>query len=280
MKQVSHSEITTYLDCQKKWDLIYNQHQKVDNLHFQFGSMGHKVLETKVIPDEIMFPELKEAFEISSWNDYFCQIFKELEDRFKDYEVIARELPVESEELKGVIDVVWRNRNDGRLLITDYKFSTSNKTIMDISIDEQMYIYAYLYSQQTGESLDNIDIGYISIPKCQYTEPRVLKNGMISKDKSQKTTYNMYLETIKKFNLNVEDYADVLDELKDKHMLTIVLSPLNRETLIKILTNINNVMIDMNKGYILEKFSYQCNKCDFVQYCKYGKQIRKISDTD
>lgn len=279
MKQVSHSEITTYLDCQKKWDLIYRQHQKIDNVHFQFGSMGHKVLETRVIPDELMYPELKDAFEITSWNEYFNQIFRELDEYFKDYDVIARELPVESPELKGVIDVVWRNKTNGRLLITDYKFSTSNKTIMDISIDEQMYIYAYLYSQQTGESLDNIDIGYISIPKVQFSEPRVLKNGTISKDKSQKTTYELYVKTIERLGLDVKDYEDVLSDLKDKHMLTIVIDSINKDTLIKIITNIAFVIDDMQKGYVLEKFSYMCSKCDFVQYCKYGKSL-KISDTD
>lgn len=279
MKQVSHSEITTYLDCQKKWDLIYRQHQKIDNIHFQFGSMGHKVLETRVIPDELMYPELKEAFEILSWKEYFNHIFEELDNYFKDYEVIARELPVESPDLKGVIDVVWKNKNTGRILITDYKFSTSNKTIMDISIDEQMYIYAYLYSQQTGISLDNIDIGYISIPKAQFSEPRVLKNGAISKDKSQKTTYELYLKTIERLGLDVKDYEDILLDLKDKHMLNIVIDSINKDTLVKIITNIAFVIDDMQKGYVLEKFSYMCSKCDFVQYCKYGKPI-KTSDTD
>ena len=59
---VSHSEITTYLDCQKKWELQYIKGLKVDNIHLQFGSMGHKVLETRVIPDESLYPELKDKF--------------------------------------------------------------------------------------------------------------------------------------------------------------------------------------------------------------------------
>ena len=279
MKQISHSEITTYLDCQKKWDLIYRQHQKVDNIHFQFGSMGHKVLETRVIPDEMMYPELKEAFEITSWTDYFNQIFNEIDSYFVDYTLIARELPVESPELKGVIDAVWINNKTGKYLITDYKFSTSNKTVSDITIDEQMYIYAYLYSKMNNISLDDIDIGYVSIPKCQYSEPRVLKNGQLSKDKSQKTTYDMYKHAIQKYGLNESDYEDVLSELSGKTMVHIVQSSINRDTLVKIITNIAFVIDDMQKGYVLEKFSYMCSKCDFVQYCKYGKPI-KTSDTD
>ena len=79
-RQVSHSEITTYLDCQKKWELQYLKGLKVDNIHFQFGSMGHEVLEKRIIPDENLYPELKEAFNITSWKNYFEAIFKELDD--------------------------------------------------------------------------------------------------------------------------------------------------------------------------------------------------------
>ena len=125
---VSHSEITTYLDCQKKWDLIYNKGLKVDNIHLQFGSMGHEVLETRLIPDEGLYPELKEAFGIDSWENYFTTIFNELDETFKNYEVLHKEYRVENEYLKGVIDVVWKNKITGKVLITDYKFSTKKQT--------------------------------------------------------------------------------------------------------------------------------------------------------
>jgi len=87
------------------------------------------------------------------------------------------------------------------------------------------------------------------------------------------------LDTIKRLNLNISDYDDVLSDLKDKHMLTIVTDSINKDTLIKIITNIAFVIDDMQKGYVLEKFSYMCSKCDFVQYCKYGKSL-KISDNE
>ena len=31
----------------------------------------------------------------------------------------------------------------------------------------------------------------------------------------------------------------------------------------------------MQKPYILEKNSYMCTKCDFYEYCKLGKEIKK-----
>ena len=40
------------------------------------------------------------------------------------------------------------------------------------------------------------------------------------------------------------------------------------------MTNIDNVILDMEKGYVLEKCAFQCKYCDFLQYCKYGKEIK------
>ena len=273
-RQVSHSEITTYLDCQKKWDLIYNKGLTIDNVHLQFGSMGHKVLETREIPDEMLYPELKEAFGIQSWKNYFTTILNELDEYFKDYEVLHKEYRVENEYIKGVIDVVWRHKTTGRILITDYKFSTKNKGLEDILLDEQMYLYAMVYGTNNNLSIDDIDIGYINIPKCEMTKPRVLKNGTLSKDKAQNTTYNMYVESINELGLNISDYEDILSELTNKTMINVAISQMNRDMMMRIAENVDHVIRDMEKGYVLEKCAFQCKYCDFLQYCKYGKEIK------
>lgn len=274
MKKVSHSEITTYLDCQKKWELQYKKGLKVDNVHFQFGSMGHKTLETRIIPDETLYPELKDAFNISSWSNYFTPIFKELDEYFKDYEILYKEYEVETEDVKGIIDVVWKNKSTGRILITDYKFSNSDKGQEDILLDEQMYIYAVAFAVKNNILLTDIDIGYISIPKSELDKPRVLKNGQLSKDKAQNTTYNKYLETIYELGLNVDDYEDILSDISGRTLLTIALSPINLDMATRIMKNIDNTIKDMQKGYVLEKCSFMCKKCDYLQYCKYGKEIK------
>ena len=273
-RQVSHSEITTYLDCQKKWDLIYNKGLTIDNVHLQFGSMGHKVLETREIPDEMLYPELKEEFGIQSWKNYFTTIFNELDEYFKDYEVLHKEYRVENEDIKGVIDVVWRHKTTGRILITDYKFSTKNKGLEDILLDEQMYLYAMVYGTNNNLSIDDIDIGYINIPKCEMTKPRVLKNGTLSKDKAQNTTYDLYVESINELGLNISDYEDILSELTNKTMINVAISQMNRDMMIRIAENVDHVIRDMEKGYVLEKCAFQCKYCDFLQYCKYGKEIK------
>ena len=275
MRQVSHSEITTYLDCQKKWELIYQKKLKIDNVHLRFGSMGHEVLETRILPDESLYPELKETFNISSWENYFNPIFKELDDYFESYEVLHREYRIETPSMKGVIDVVWKNKETGRILITDYKFSNTDKGQEDILLDEQMYIYAVVYAHLNGLSLEDIDIGYINIPKCEMNKPRVLKSGQLSKDKAQNVTYNKYVETIQELGLNKADYEDFLAEISGRTLLSISISPINEEMAVRIMTNIDNVIKDMDKGYVLEKCTYQCKRCEFLQYCKYGKEIKK-----
>ena len=275
MRQVSHSEITTYLDCQKKWELQYLKGLRVDNVHLQFGSMGHSVLETRLIPDESLYPELKSAFGISSWKDYFEPIFEEIDEYFKDYEILHKEYRVETENIKGVIDVVWKHKESGKVLITDYKFSNTDKGQEDILLDEQMYIYAVVYAHLNGLQLEDIEIGYVNIPKCEMDKPRILKSGQLSKDKAQKTTYKKYVETIEQLNLNIADYEDFLIEIKDKRLLSISQSPINRDMAVRIMTNIDNTIRDMDKGYVLEKCTFMCKKCDFLQYCKYGKEIKK-----
>lgn len=273
-RQISHSEITTYLDCQKKWDLVYNKGLKIDNVHLRFGSMGHEVLETREIPDEMLYPELKEEFGIQSWKNYFTTILNELDEYFKDYEVLHKEYRIENEQIKGVIDVVWRHKTTGRILITDYKFSTKNKGLEDILLDEQMYLYAMVYGLQNKLSIDDIDIGYVNIPKCEMIKPRVLKNGTLSKDKAQNTTYNLYVESINELGLNISDYEDILNELTNKTMINVAISQMNRDMMMRIAENVDNVIKDMEKKYVLEKCTFQCKYCDFLQYCKYGKEIK------
>ena len=273
-RQVSHSEISTYLDCQKKWELQYLKGLRVDNVHFQFGTMGHAVLETGNIPDETLYPNLKEQFGINSWQNYFNLILNEIKEYFADYVVLHKEYRIETEDIKGVIDVVLQHKETGKILIADYKFSNSEKGYEDILLDEQMVIYAVVYASKNNLSLSDIEVGYINITKKEPDKPRVLRNGTISKDRAQNTTYDLYVKTINELNLNVDDYADILEEMKNKKLTSFCKSSINEEMAIRIMKNIDNTIKDMEKGYVLEKCTYMCKRCEYLEYCKYGKEIR------
>lgn len=272
---ISHSEISTYLECQKKWWLQYIMGLRVDNVHFQFGSMGHSALETRLIPDETLYPELKEAFKITSWKDYFTTIFTEVDELLKEYETIDTELKLESMSLKGVIDLVMRHKTTGRILLLDYKFSTSDRTLDDVYLDEQLYIYSILYHNHSDIALENIDIGFITIPKGDFDKPQILKKGGLSKAKSQKTTAKAYMQAIIDNNLNVADYEDILTELSGKQLIKFCVTEINIPMLHRVCENIDNVIKDMDKGYVLEKCSHMCGRCDVLQYCKYNRPIKE-----
>ena len=276
MKQKSHSEITTYLDCQKKWELVYNKGLQISSPHLTFGNVAHKVLETRVVPDEICYGELKDFFNIKSWSNYFNVIFKELDELLKDYNVIHSEYKVENEDIKGIIDLVLQHKESGRYLVLDYKFSNSVKKFQEIFVDEQLYIYALLFSIENNIDINDIDIGFCSISKKEVSHPRVLANGKLSVDKSQATSYDLYVEKINELGLNIDDYANVLENIQDKRQVIMFKNSINLEMLERIVKNIDNVIKDMEKGYILEKCSYQCVKCEFYEYCKLGKTIIEI----
>lgn len=270
MKTISHSEISTYLSCQKKWDLVYNQNIHKDSPDFQFGSMAHKVLETRIIPSEDLYPELKEHYGINSWNAYFTFILGEIDDFLQGYNILYKELPVENEILKGIIDLVVCEKDTNRIMLCDYKFTKNLKTLADLEDDQQLYIYAYMYSLLYKIPIEQIDVCYISIPKANIDEPRVLKNGTLSKDKAQYTTYKMYYNKIKELNLNEDDYKDVLDYFMSKPICSCVKMRVSPDKVIKVLNNINNVIRDMQKGYVLEKNGYDCKYCPYYEECKRG----------
>lgn len=269
MKHISHSEACTYWECQKKWYLKYVKGFRLSSIHLEFGSMAHQVLETRIIPDEILYPELKQAFNISSWNDYFNNIFTTLDELLKDYDVLAKELKLEYNKIVGVIDLVLKHKETGKIMLFDYKFKSVPMSYEDLFLDEQLKIYAKLYSQHAWEDIDNIYVGYINIPKSEISKPKVLKNGTISKDKSQNTTKKLYLETIKELGLNEEDYVDILSELENKKYITIIQSSVDEESINKVVANLHNTLKSIESGFILESMSQNiCKNCDYKDLCK------------
>lgn len=266
---VSHSEISTYLDCQRKWELVYKYKIRQDNPHFQFGSMAHKVMETRKIPNEDLYPELKDFFHIRNWKSYFTNVLYEVDEFLKDKEILYRELKIENEDIRGIIDLVVKD-NDYYYLF-DYKFSVSVKDLEDLNIDQQLYIYAASFALKYNIPLCKIKTGYINIKKTDYDEPRMLKNGTLSKDKSQLVSSKKYLEYVEKLNLDVDDYKDVLIELDSNKIVICYYNFINMDMMMRIMSNIDNVITDMKKGYVLEQFSCMCKKCNLYEECKSGR---------
>lgn len=267
---LSHSEVSTFLDCQRKWKLAYVDGLKCTNQHFQFGEMAHRVLETGEIPDELLYTELKEFFKIPSWKLYFDTVLDNVRKIIGSERIIYRELRIEDEELDfvGVIDLVTYNETTDKYTIYDYKFTTTPRCATAIVLDEQLNLYALLFSRKEHIPLDKIQIGYISIPKKGIDYPSILKNGSLSKASSQSTTYELYLDKIRELGLNIEDYEEILNGLKTSMFVKVVRGDVCLETLKASLTTIDYVKSEFKKGYVLEKCSFMCERCEYVKYCK------------
>ncbi len=126
--------------------------------------------------------------------------------------------PVEDQDsrlralLSGRIDLVVE-RKDG-IWIVDHKTAASAYDARALDVDDQLTGYCYIYWRLTGE----VPRGaiYNALIKDPPGPPRLLKDGSLSKDKSQRTTYDLYLAEIKTLKLDKADYTDILEYLKEK----------------------------------------------------------------
>lgn len=168
-----------------------------------------------------------------------------------EWKVIATEMEfiVKLDEdlyMTGTIDIVYETP-EGKIRFGDHKTVSSIQMYIDKSVmDRQISRYwwalkmiaagigkvkqkatregekdMWVTSQELlGKEIDGFDYNLISkdFPK----EPKQLKPkkgqtvGELSQDKSQKTTYNLYLKKIHELGLNEADYRDFLEMLKSK----------------------------------------------------------------
>lgn len=114
--------------------------------------------------------------------------------------------------LSGRIDLVVE-RKDG-IWIWDHKTAASAYTARALDIDDQLTGYCYIYWRLTGD----IPRGaiYNALIKEPPGAPKILQSGALSKDKSQRTTYDLYVQALNESMLPHDDYTEILDYLKEK----------------------------------------------------------------
>jgi hypothetical protein len=114
--------------------------------------------------------------------------------------------------LSGKIDVVGLRK--GYVGIMDHKNLASIHDSRALDVDDQLTGYCYIYWRLTGDIPR--EATYNVLVKDPPKPPRVLKSGELSQDKSQRTTHDLYLATIKELGLKRGDYAEILGYLRDK----------------------------------------------------------------
>ena len=116
--------------------------------------------------------------------------------------------------LSGKIDVVGMRKGKSRPSIMDHKNLASVHDSRALDMDDQLTGYCYIYWRI--EDVVPFEAVYNVLIKDPPKPPRVLKDGSLSKDKTQRTTYDLYLAAIKELGLKRGDYAEILGYLKEK----------------------------------------------------------------
>lgn len=138
--------------------------------------------------------------------------------------------------MTGTIDLVYEV--DGKIRFADHKtVSSLSMYVEKAQMDRQISRYWWALEQiakgvgkvkdRTTENdrwisfpdLEGREISgfdYNLIAKDYPKEPKVLKSGKLSTDKSQRTTYAKYVKKLIELNLSPEDYQEMLTVLADK----------------------------------------------------------------
>ena len=323
----SNSSLNSFASCMARYEHNYILHTppcKPVSPHLVFGVMAHEVLEKAgrlrddsgddvvqvgeyqtIIPSELLYPELKQEFQIKSWQKYFTNVIKqvakyesELLEEIYGYEEdvdILREvkLQITPDELKvigyygitqplvGVIDLLIKTEHYAFIL--DYKFSANKKSQDDFDMNSQLPIYAYLVHINYGIPLRNIKYGYIDIPKQDFGEPTLLSNGTLSRSKSQNVSQELYEKAViaihgeddPKYNCKPGGhYYDAWCEFAFNKPAYLSIQWLDLEVVNGVIPDILNAakMCDFmrnNDMPFLRKYdAYTCKACEFVEACK------------
>jgi len=231
------SEVTDFLRCRKKYDYawVQNLEPKQRDKKLTIGSAIHKFLEyyyiSPIYPQVAVDTMLKyildnsdgmDEFEFEEMNDLCLNIvtnyMKQWDLDFETYEVVATEMPF-SVRLNadmvytGTIDLLLKDR-DGHIWLVDHK-TTNAIDIYEKNSEMDRQISRYWAALELGGRKIHGFI-YNIILKDYPVPPKVLKSGALSKDKSQKTTYELYSKAIVEHDLKEEDYADFLQLLQDQ----------------------------------------------------------------
>ena len=324
----SNSSLNCFATCMKKYELQYVKKLEPDkgpSPHLVFGTMAHSVLEKAglkrdevkdgvvdvkeydpIIPSELMFPELKEYFGITSWSRYFYAVIrqvteyeKKLCDDYKYYEV-KREVKLQmspnelayhygirvSQPLVGVVDLLilskGRDETYDAATIIDYKFSTGRKDQNDFDMNSQLFLYAALVHNMYGVPLRNIVVGYIDIPKKEFEKPVLLSGGTLSRSKSQNCSAEMYKKSVIAIHgddpyYNCEPggyYYNCYMELQNNKAAYLSSQYLDTDIMKNVLDDVltaaefADIVQEKDYPYLRKYDSYSCKSCEYLKQCK------------
>lgn len=116
------------------------------------------------------------------------------------------------DELRGRLDLILEDGRD--LVVVDHKTYSSLLAPELLEFDQQLTAYAWLARKVLGRTPEKLILNVLfrRAPRA----PEVLKNGGLSRAKSQATTYELYLQELVARGLDPSSYRDYLETLQSE----------------------------------------------------------------
>lgn len=296
------SEVQDFLRCRQKWDYKWNQDliPKKKNDKLWFGSLFHIYLENLYKlknhekAQQKMLQELDNNYdtelEMEDMEDKLRTIsnnyFEKYTSDFLGMEIIGTEIQFsiplsEKTNFTGTIDLIFKD-SVGNVWFMDHKTTNSlEKYEKNAILDRQINRYWWAIEQiaQGNGKITNYDdiklekphgFIYNIIYKDYPVEPKILKSGGLSKDKNQKTTYEMYIQAIKDNNLPMSEYIDVLRHLSsqgDRYFSRVTVHR-NQNEIEATMFDVKNIVVDMESAKVYRNITTDCQwDCQYKDLC-------------
>lgn len=177
--------------------------------------------------------------------------------------------------LSGRIDLVIE-RPDG-VYIWDHKNLASKASDRALDVDDQVTGYCYIWYRLSGKRPRGVY--YNVLIKDPPKPPRLVKKDTeLSQDKSQRTTYDLYLDALKEQGFPKTDYTEYLTYLCEKGWAQFFqrLGPItrNEQELDSFERRLYHEMVDMKDALEMPDFrypnpsQYTCPGCTMISLCQ------------
>jgi hypothetical protein len=232
--EVSYSELQCFLRCSMKhhYKYIKNLERKTKDLPLERGSVLHLCLKSLYSTGEWKpaHKEYKKQFaklfdeEKELYGDLPAEVFRLMRGYYNCYKgdlnwkVLGVEVPFKCRlpnsrvVVTGIIDLVVEDKMG--IWIVEHKTHKEIPSHDYRMMEIQPTLYFYPVDLHFGSNLAR-GIIYNYIRTKSPTVPQLLKNGSLSRKKID-TDLATFKATIKKHNLNPDDYTDVLERLSYK----------------------------------------------------------------
>lgn len=157
-RYISKSQIKTFIQCPFKWKQIY-----IDNIpsivspQMDRGTLIHKKIERFYSN----IPEQKYDKDLKNFYNFELNRLKECKD-LKYFYPIFQELKISNDklEIKGIIDAVYINPDDDKLIVIDWKTGKFNKSELD---GYRIELAFYKKLLENSNKIKDVEVGYWGI---------------------------------------------------------------------------------------------------------------------